>query len=366
MLSGPFPEPRKTDCMKKIWRYLIGTVALGTVALVLAGAGYVYWSGLQPVKSGSDSFVISPGSGVKRIAARLVEEDVLSEPYTFTLWAYASDHTRRLHAGEYFIPPDATVEDVLQIFVSGKVIQRAVTLIEGWTFAEFRQALYDSEKLRIETRDLTGAEILERLDADHENPEGWFFPDTYYYTADMSDLDILGQAYSTMVRVLDEEWENRDQAVGLESKYEALVLASIIEKETGRHDERRTIAGVFHNRLKQGMRLQTDPTVIYGLGDEFDGNLTRAHLDADTPHNTYTRPGLPPTPIAMPGRASVHAALNPAETTALYFVSRGDGSHKFSDTLAEHNRAVAEYQINRRNRSKSDPVEEDEANDPAD
>lgn len=366
MLSGSSRGPRKTDCMRKIWRYLIGTVALGAVALVVAGAGYVYWSGLQPVKSGSDSFVISPGSGVKRIAARLVEEEVLSEPYTFTLWAYASDYTRRLYAGEYLIPPDATVEDVLKIFVSGKVIQRAVTLIEGWTFAEFRQALYDSEKLRIETRDLTGAGIMERLDADHENPEGWFFPDTYHYTADMSDLDLLGRAYSTMVRILDEEWENRDEAVGLENKYEALVLASIIEKETGRREERRTIAGVFHNRLQQGMRLQTDPTVIYGLGDDFDGNLTRAHLKDDTPHNTYTRAGLPPTPIAMPGRASVHAAVNPAETTALYFVSRGDGSHKFSDTLAEHNRAVAEYQLNRRSRSEPDSNEEGGADDPAD
>ncbi|MDZ7841236.1 MAG: endolytic transglycosylase MltG [Gammaproteobacteria bacterium] len=348
--------------MRRIWRYLIGTVVLGFMALVLAGAGYVYWSGLQPVKSGSDSFVVSPGSGVKRIAERLVEEEVLSEPYTFTLWAYASDYTRRLHAGEYFIPSDATVDEVLKIIVSGKVIQRPITLIEGWTFAELRQALYGAEKLRIETRDLTRAGIMERLDAEQKNPEGWFFPDTYHYTADMSDLDILGRAHATMVRVLDEEWENRDQAVDLENRYEALVLASIIEKETGRSAERRTIAGVFHNRLRKGMRLQTDPTVIYGLGDDFDGNLTRAHLESDTAHNTYTRAGLPPTPIAMPGRASVHAALNPAETTALYFVSRGDGSHEFSDTLAEHNRAVAEYQINRRSRSESG--EEDGADEP--
>lgn len=349
--------------MRNIWRNLLGTVLLGGVALALTGAGYIYWSGLQPVQSGADSFVVNQGSGVKQIAARLVERDILAEPYTFTLWAYANDDTRRLHAGEYFIPSDATVEELLRLFVSGEVIQRAVTLIEGWTFEQFRHALYEADKLGLETRGMSGARIMERLGAADPNPEGRFYPDTYQYTADMSDLDVLAQAYSAMKRVLDEEWADRDEAVMIEDKDDALVLASIIEKETGRPDERRTIAAVFHNRLQKGMRLQTDPTVIYGLGDGFDGDLTRTHLDSDTPYNTYTRAGLPPAPIAMPGRASVHAALNPAESTALYFVSRGDGSHKFSDTLEEHNRAVAKYQLNDGRRSGPGSRQEDDLDD---
>jgi len=332
--------------MNKLWRYLIGTVLLGGVALAAAGAGYVYWSGLQPVRTGSESFFIEAGTGVKQIAAKLVAEEVLAEPYTFTLWAYYNDYTTRLHAGEYAIPEDATVEEVLKLFVSGKVIQRTVTLIEGWTFDEFRSALYQAEKLRIETRELAPAAIMQRLEAAGRNPEGRFFPDTYNYTADMSDLDVLERAHAAMSEVLAEEWRNRGENLAVDNEDEALVLASIIEKETGQPEERDTIAAVFNNRLMKGMRLQTDPTVIYGLGDEFDGNLTRAHLKADTPYNTYTRAGLPPAPIAMPGRAAIHAALNPADTPALYFVSRGDGSHKFSDTLEEHNRAVYKYQIN--------------------
>lgn len=359
MLSDLSAGRFKTDSMKKIWRYLISTLLLGGVALVLAGAGYVYWSGLQPVRAGADSFVVDPGSGVRRIAARLVEEEVLAEPYTFTMWAWATDNTRRLRAGEYFIPPDATVAELLEMLAAGRVIQRAITLIEGWRFEELRRALYDAEKLRIETRELSGEEIMERLEADVENPEGRFFPDTYHYTADMSDLDVLRRAYDAMEKVLDAEWDNRDETVALEDRDEALVLASIIEKETGKPDERRTIAAVFHNRLERGMRLQTDPTVIYGVGDGFDGNLTRAHLETDTPYNTYTRAGLPPAPIAMPGRAAIHAALNPGESKALYFVSRGDGSHVFSDTLAEHNQAVARYQLNRKRQPDANADDED-------
>lgn len=352
--------------MRRIWRYLISTVLLGGVALVIAGAGYVYWSGLQPVQSGSESFVINQGSGVRGIAAQLVEEDVLAEPYTFILWAYANDDTRRLHAGEYFIPPDATIADLLQRFVAGRVIQRAVTLIEGRRFEDFRRVLYDADKLRIETRDMTAGEIMDRLGAAGRDPEGRFYPDTYHYTAEMSDLDILELAYKAMEKVLGEEWENRDRSVVVETKEEALVLASIIEKETGRPDERGTIAAVFNNRLKKGMRLQTDPTVIYGIGADFDGNLTRAHLETDTPYNTYTRAGLPPAPIAMPGRAAIHAALNPADSTALYFVSKGDGSHHFSDTLQEHNRAVAKYQLNGGHRSGASSNDKDDGDEQTD
>ncbi|MBS1269905.1 MAG: Endolytic murein transglycosylase [Gammaproteobacteria bacterium] len=339
--------------MKKFWRYSLGSAILGVLVLMLMGVGYVYWSSRQPVHSGSESFVINPGTGVKQVALSLVEENVLDEPYTFILWAYVNDNTTRIHAGEYLIPADMPLDELLALFVSGRVIQRAVTLIEGWTFKEFREALNDAEKLRGEIRGLTNARVMGRLGAAGHRPEGRFFPDTYHYTADMSDLDVLKRAHTAMETVLDQEWQSRNTSTILTNKKEALILASIVEKETGLADERRTIAAVFHNRLRKGMRLQTDPTVIYGLGDGFDGNLTRTHLESDTPYNTYTRAGLPPTPIAMPGRASIHAALNPASSQALYFVSRGDGSHVFSGTLAEHNRNVFKYQLNRGKRPAS-------------
>lgn len=334
--------------MRKIWRYALGSAFLGVCALAVSAAGYLYWSSRQPVLSGAESFLITSGSGVRQVAGKLVNENILPEPYTFLAWSYVKGDTTRIHAGEYAIPGDIVVAELLALFVSGKVIQRSVTFIEGWTFEECRQALYNADRLKIETRGWDGGQIMKRLDDDEQRPEGRFFPDTYHYTADMSDLDLLRQARDAMRRILDEEWENRDPSTTLKNRHQALVLASIIEKETGRSGERDVIAGVFHNRLKKGMRLQTDPTVIYGLGDEFDGNLTRAHLAADTPYNTYTRAGLPPTPIAMPGRASIRAALHPAETPALYFVSRGDGSHVFSETLEEHNRNVLKYQIRRK------------------
>lgn len=331
--------------MTTIWRHSISSALLGVLCLLAAGAGYVYWSSQQPVQTAADSFVINSGAGVSQVASSLVRENILSEPYTFKLWAYANNATRRIRAGEYAIEQGTTMAEMLDQFVAGRVIQRSVTLIEGWTFKQFREALYAADKLRIETRGLSGGEIMERLGRPDVEPEGRFFPDTYHYTADMTDMELLRQAHAAMERVIEEEWRNRADTVKLGSKDEALVLASIIEKETGAAGERGTIAAVFHNRLEKGMRLQTDPSVIYGVGDDFDGNLTRKHLETDTPFNTYTRGGLPPTPIAMPGRAAIHAALNPVESDALYFVSRGDGSHKFSRTLEEHNRAVYKYQI---------------------
>lgn len=331
--------------MRGIWRVVTGSALLALAVLAVAAAGYLHWSSRQPVVSGSDSFVIETGSGVKQIAARLVSEGILAEPYTFIAWSYVNDYTTRIHAGEYAIPDGTSVNGLLDLFVDGTVIQRSVTFIEGWSFDECLDALYAAEKLRLETQGLDNEAIMTQLGAAGRQPEGRFFPDTYRYTADMSDLDILGRALAAMTAVLDEEWANRDESTVLKSKDEALVLASIIEKETGRAGERRTIAAVFHNRLERGMRLQTDPTVIYGLGEDFDGNLTRTHLNTDTPYNTYTRAGLPPTPIAMPGRASIHAALHPTDSDALYFVSKGDGSHVFSKTLEEHNRNVFKYQI---------------------
>lgn len=331
--------------MKRLWLYSLSSAALAVLTLALA-AGYLYWSSRQPVMNGSESFTINPGTGVKEVGSALVEAKVLEEPYTFTLWAYVEGDTTRVHAGEYAIPKGISVAGLLDLFVSGKVIERPVTLIEGWTFKECLQALHSAPKLRDETKGLTGSQIMARLGVPDQAAEGHFFPDTYLYTADTSDLDILKRAHTEMQKVLDQEWQNRDKSTVLKTEEQALIMASIIEKETGLPRERPLIAAVFQNRLQKGMRLQTDPTVIYGLGDKFNGNLTKVHLETDTPYNTYTRAGLPPTPIAMPGRASIHATLHPADTKALYFVAKGDGSHEFSDTLAEHNRAVAKYQLN--------------------
>jgi UPF0755 protein len=331
--------------MPKLWRYSLSSVILGLAALALA-TGYLYWSSRQPVLSGSESFVIRSGAGVKSVAVSLVNDKILREPYTFTLWAYIKGDTARIHAGEYAIPTGTTVAGLLDLFVSGKVIERSITLIEGWTFKQCLEALHGAEKLRDATSGLSDAEIMQRLGLPDQSPEGRFFPDTYLYTADTSDLDVLGRAHAAMNKIIDQEWQNRDTAIVIRNEDQALILASIIEKETAVPAERAMISAVFQNRLAKGMRLQTDPTVIYGLGDKFNGNLTRKHLESDTPYNTYTRDGLPPTPIAMPGRASIHAAVHPVASQALYFVAKGDGTHEFSDTLAEHNRAVAKYQLN--------------------
>ena len=310
------------------------------------GFGYWLWSAHQPVKT-SQRFVIDPGEGVSTVARKLVDENIISEPYSFVLWSYQRGYTRSLKAGEYRIEPRTTLSRLLDKFFDGDVISYSITFVEGWTFRQFLAQLAGHTKLRQMIQGKSDTEIMSELGHLDLHPEGRFFPDTYRFTAGMSDVDILRKAFSQMQSTLTREWEKRDKNIQLKNRDEALILASIIEKETGKPEERETISGVFHNRLKNNMRLQTDPTVIYGLGDRFTGDLKRSHLKQDTPYNTYTRYGLPPTPIANPGADAIHAALNPADTKALYFVARGDGSHKFSETLTEHNTAVAQYQLNR-------------------
>ena len=228
----------------------------------------------------------------------------------------------------------------------GDVSQAGITFIEGWTFRQIREALNSSEGIEHISMELTDAQIMERIGASESNPEGLFFPDTYYFVQGMSDIDILQRAYRTMQAKLQAAWDKKTQSLPYQSPYQALIMASIIEKETAKASERPLVAKVFLNRLKIGMRLQTDPTVIYGLGQKYEGNLHKVDLQNDTPYNTYTREGLPPTPIAMPGMASIEAALNPAtQSSALYFVSKRDGSHAFSSSLEEHNRAVVRYQL---------------------
>ena len=251
----------------------------------------------------------------------------------------------RLHAGEYALAPGITPRQLLAKMAAGEVIQHRFTIVEGWTFVQLRAALAQATDLKQTLAANADADIMRAL-GDADSPaEGWFLPETYSYVKAMSDLDILRRAHESMRKELDRLWAARAQAQPLQSPYQALILASIVEKETARADERPQIAGVFLHRLQLGMKLQTDPSVIYGLGAGYDGKLHRRDLDADTPFNTYTRTGLPPTPIALPGVASLAAVLHPATTDALYFVARGDGAHEFSATLEAHNRAVTKYQL---------------------
>jgi UPF0755 protein len=253
----------------------------------------------------------------------------------------------RLHAGEYPLDPGTTPGQLLDAMAAGRVLQRDFTIVDGWSFHQLRDALARVPTLRQDGAALDDAELMRRIGAPGEMPEGRFLPETYAYVKGDSDLDILKRAHLSMVRTLAELWPARDKDLPLASAYEALILASIVEKETGRADERPKIAGVFVRRLRNHMLLQTDPAVIYGMGATYAGNIRRSDLAADTPYNTYLHGGLPPTPIALPGRPAIEAALHPAPGDALYFVARGDGSHVFARSLAEHNRNVACYQLKR-------------------
>ncbi len=253
----------------------------------------------------------------------------------------------KLHAGEYALGPGITPRGLLAKMAAGEVIQHKFTIVEGWTFAQLRDALAHDAVLAQTLPALSDADVMKALGAGGAPPEGGFLPETYQFVKGMSDMDILRRAHAAMRRKLEESWAARAPDLPLRTPYEALILASIVEKETAQPAERAIIAGVFEHRLKIGMRLQTDPAVIYGLGPAYDGKIHTRDLETDTPYNTYTRAGLPPTPIAMPGAAALEAVLHPAPTDALYFVARGDGTHAFSATLEAHNRAVAKYQLHR-------------------
>ena len=281
-------------------------------------------------------------------AKQLAQAGVIAHPEIFSWVARIAGKSATLKAGSYTLTASLTPWELLQKLSKGDVTQNAVIFIEGWNFRQVREALNRESDLRHETQNLSGEEIMAKLGFPDQHPEGRFFPDTYFYTSGMSDLAILRRAHKLMQTHLETVWRERAPNLPYASREEALIMASIIEKETGQAVERPTIAGVFVNRLRMGMLLQTDPTVIYGLGESFDGNLRRRDLLADTPYNTYTRAGLPPTPIAMPSLGALHAALHPADTRALYFVARGKGLHQFSNTLAEHNQAVNRYQRNQR------------------
>ena len=331
--------------MRFLLKSLLLLVFLGALAL----AGYGWWYAVTPLEVARLplDFEIAPGSGLRGAIEQLERAGVRVHRYQFELLARALQRERGIKAGSYELTQAVTPRQLLDKLTRGDVTQAEVRLIEGWTFAQFRTVLNESPDLRHDSAALSDEQVLARLQATETHPEGLLFPDTYLFARGSSDLAVLRRAYRTMQRHIKAEWEGRDPNLPYGSIYEALIMASIIEKETGRETEREQIAGVLVNRLRIGMRLQVDPTVIYGLGAAFDGNLKKVHLLTDGPYNTYTRAGLPPTPIAMPSRASLRAALHPGKTDALYYVSRGDGSSHFSRNLTEHNNAVNKYQLRR-------------------
>lgn len=296
-------------------------------------------------------FDLKAGSSLRTVARELSAAGVISHPWLFELIGRARGNAPHIKAGNYEFESPTSPLQVLQKITRGDATQMSVRFIDGWTFRQMREALNGHDAVKHDTKDMTNEAIARALGIPDALPEGWFFPETYHFSRGASDLAILKRAHRLMQANLDAQWAKRAANLPLATPYEALILASIVEKETGKAADRAMVASVFVNRLRISMRLQTDPTVIYGMGEAFDGNLRRRDLQADTPWNTYTRGGLPPTPIAMPGLASIQAALNPADGKMLYFVARGDGSSQFSRTLDEHNNAVNRYQRSGRNHS---------------
>jgi UPF0755 protein len=329
--------------MKTLIRFLTFSAALA-----IAWLAYFAYTPIQ-LKMETVDFDIEAGSRFRLISKQLVTQKVLVEPLSFELLARVLGQASDLKAGIYIIKNGTTPIDLLTQITSGTTGQAGVTFIEGWTFAQMRQALNQNEAIKHMTMSETDAQILKQIGANETQAEGLFFPDTYYFAPNTSDREILKRAYITMQGKINKAWAEKAEGLPYQTSYQALIMASIVEKETGKASERPQIAGVFIKRLKVGMRLQTDPTVIYGLGERFDGNLHKKDLLTDTAYNTYTRDGLPPTPIAMPGLGAIHAALHPAATKALYFVGKGDGSHAFSVSLSEHNNAVIRYQLGGKN-----------------
>ena len=332
----------------RIGRWLLSVLV--ALAMLAAGAGAAVWWWLQaPLALEKDSLELSiePGTPPQQVAQAWVGAGVQTDPRFLYAWFRYSGQARKIRAGSYEVHAGITPRELLDKMVRGDQVLEQLRLIEGWNFRQLRAAIAAAPALKQTTAGMTDAQIMAALGAPGQAPEGRFFPDTYAYSRGVSDLTVLKRAHALMQKRLEGAWSGRSDGLPLKSADEALILASIVEKETGAAADRGLVAAVFINRLKAGMPLQTDPTVIYGLGTDFDGNLRRIHLQTDTPFNTYTRGGLPPTPIAMPGLAALQATLHPTPSKALYFVSRGDGTSQFSEDLAAHNRAVNKYQRGR-------------------
>src|SRR5690606_34781551 len=331
--------------MKKLRNFLL--LGIATVVLLAAAVtGYAWYWVQNAVDMNAEriQYVVEPGAGVRTIARAMNEAGIDVNADMLVALARFDGTDTQIKAGAYEAQRGDSPRRLLQRMARGEMVQARLTLVEGWTYQRIRQVLRDSPHVRQTLEGVSDDELLQRLGAqDYPSPEGLFLPDTYVFVPGTSDFEVLQLAYRAMQAVLEREWLSRSPDLPLASPYEALILASIIEKETGVGEDRARVAGVFVNRLRRGMLLQTDPTVIYGMGDSYQGRIRKRDLQTDTPWNTYTRGGLPPTPIASPGRAALHAAMHPESHTYSYFVARGDGSSEFSATLRDHNRAVSKF-----------------------
>ncbi|CAN7449380.1 endolytic transglycosylase MltG [Variovorax sp. LjRoot84] len=326
-------------------RFFLTLFLLAAFIVLGAGAAGLWWL-QQPLELPAPTVDLSvePGTTPRGVAQAVADTGTDVSPQLLYWWFRFSGQDRQIRAGSYELERGITPRTLLNVLVRGEEATRSLVLVEGWNFRQVRSALAKAEQLKPETFGLADEELMARLGKPGLHPEGRFFPDTYTYSKGSTDIALLQRAMRAMDKKLDAAWAARASDVPLKTADEALILASIVEKETGKAQDRTQISAVFANRLRAGMPLQTDPTVIYGMGTRFDGNLRKKDLQTDTPWNTYTRPGLPPTPIAMPGKAALLAAVQPAQSKSLYFVSKGDGSSQFSSSLEEHNRAVNRYQ----------------------
>jgi UPF0755 protein len=321
------------------------------VLSILSAWGWMEYEGFVNkslnIPEGGVNYILRPGMTVRSLAQDLKQRGLLDKPLLLRLIARWQGQASKLKAGEYYLPAGTTPPKLLEILSSSEVVQYALTIIEGWTFDQMMAAIRRHPILEQDLKEVANDQVMRHLGLGDLHPEGRFYPDTYHFPRGTSDAAFLKRAYKRMETVLEKAWQQRNEKLPLKNPYEALILASIIERETGIPEERGKIAGVFIRRLERGMLLQTDPTVIYGMGAHFDGNIRKQDLIHDTPYNTYLHKGLTPTPIAMPSGAAIHAALNPEEGNSLYFVATGDGGHYFSSTLEEHNKAVRKYQLKR-------------------
>jgi UPF0755 protein len=332
--------------MNRALRLVLVLLLIGAVAAVAVTVQFNRFLNTDVTVAGpAEVFQIPAGASFREVSESLAARGIISSPLFFRIYARYRGEAGSVQAGEYEIAAADTPKSLLSKFVSGEVRLYSFTIVEGWNYRDLLRELSRAAAVEASLTDEDWPALLEMLGTDAGNPEGLFLPETYRFPRGTRDVEVLRQAYDMMQAALDEEWPKRAPDLPISTPYEALILASIVEKETALAEERPRIAGVFVRRLQKRMRLQTDPTVIYGIGADFNGNLTRRDLRTDTPYNTYTRAGLPPTPIAMPGLAAIRAALHPADGTELYFVATGlgDGSHKFSDTKEEHDTAVREY-----------------------
>ena len=335
------------------------TAVLILLAAAAACAGWYWLQGALERSGPAQSPVeieVAQGSSLRKVATTLADAGVIEHDWLMYYWGRYNNYDRGIKAGEYHFEPDMVLEDVFAQLRSGSNVQYFFTIVEGWRVRELLHALNRLEQVQHTLSAQTAAELAQELELPEDYAEGLFLPETYSYRRGESDQALLMRANQALRQVLEQNWQAKAPDLPLDTPYEALILASLIEKETGVVEERRRIAGVFTARLKQGMRLQTDPTVIYGIGETYDGNITRKHLQTMSPYNTYLIKGLPPTPIALPGAAAINAATQPDETGDLYFVARGDGSHKFSRSYEEHAKAVREFQLQRREDYRSAPT----------